>query len=196
MSSRSISKIIYSGEVLADLTADTVTADSLLAGFTAHRADGSPIVGQCTFDCDTGDASAEPGQLLSGRTAYAKGTQLAGTMPDNGAFTGVISRADEACTIPTGYHNGNGQVQLDSTACTALRGENIRQGFTILGVDGSMSGLEDVRAQSVNICPAKEEQVVIPDSVEGYNYLSQVTVSAIPYTETENSSGGITVSIG
>ena len=38
------------------------------------------------------------------------------------------------------------------------------------------------------------EQTVLPD--EGYDYLSQVTVSAIPVTETENSAGGITVTVG
>lgn len=31
-----ISKVIYGGETLIDLTADTVTADKLLVGYTAH----------------------------------------------------------------------------------------------------------------------------------------------------------------
>ena len=39
-----------------------------------------------------------------------------------------------------------------------------------------------------------EEQTVLP--YEGYDYLSQVTVAAIPVTETENSAGGITVTVG
>lgn len=35
-----------------------------------------------------------------------------------------------------------------------------------------------------------------PDTEEGYNYLSQVTVAAIPYQESENPAGGTTVTIG
>ena len=40
------------------------------------------------------------------------------------------------------------------------------------------------------------EQTVLPDTEEGYNYLSQVTVAAIPYQESENPAGGTTVTIG
>lgn len=38
-------KVIYNGETLIDLTNDTVTADSLLEGYTAHGADGQLING-------------------------------------------------------------------------------------------------------------------------------------------------------
>lgn len=38
-------KVIYDGQVLIDLTADTVTEDTLLEGYTAHKADGSIITG-------------------------------------------------------------------------------------------------------------------------------------------------------
>ena len=38
-------KVIYFGETLIDLSSDTVTADKLLEGYTAHAADGSPITG-------------------------------------------------------------------------------------------------------------------------------------------------------
>ena len=38
-------KIIYGGNTLIDLTGDTVTADKLLSGYTAHGADGEAITG-------------------------------------------------------------------------------------------------------------------------------------------------------
>ena len=41
-------KVVYDGRTLVDLTADTVDASVLLAGYTAHGKDGSAIVG--TFD--------------------------------------------------------------------------------------------------------------------------------------------------
>jgi hypothetical protein len=40
-----VSKIVYDGRALIDLTADTVTADALLSGTTAHDKAGNLIVG-------------------------------------------------------------------------------------------------------------------------------------------------------
>lgn len=40
-----VNKVIYGTTVLVDLTADTVTAATLMQGYTAHAADGSTIVG-------------------------------------------------------------------------------------------------------------------------------------------------------
>ncbi len=38
-------KIVYGTRTLIDLTSDTVTEETLLAGVTAHKADGTSIVG-------------------------------------------------------------------------------------------------------------------------------------------------------
>lgn len=67
------SKIIYGGNVLIDLTGDTVAADKLLAGITAHGKDGEEITGTCAYDAATGDATAAEGEILLGKTAYVKG---------------------------------------------------------------------------------------------------------------------------
>ena len=40
-----VSKVNYGTTTLIDLTGDTVTADKLLAGYTAHGADGEAITG-------------------------------------------------------------------------------------------------------------------------------------------------------
>ena len=56
-----------------------------------------------------------------------------------------------------------------------------------------MSGTEGANPQAKTVTPTSSQQVVLPD--EGYNYLSQVTVSAVPYTETDNSAGGLTATI-
>lgn len=50
-----------------------------------------------------------------------------------------------------------------------------------------------VESQEKTVTPAASEQEVYPD--EGYGFLSRVTVSSIPYDESENDAGGITVTI-
>lgn len=188
------SKIIFGGEVLIDLTGDTVNAEKLLAGITAHGADGEPVVGTCDFDANTQDATAGAAEILKGKTAYNKGTKVTGTMPNNGAVAGKITTAAGAYTVPQGYHDGSGKVAIDSTEQAKLVPGNIRENVTILGVKGTMSGTEGAKPQAKVVTPTKAQQVILPD--ENYNYLSQVTVNAIPYVESENSAGGTTVTIG
>lgn len=109
-----INKVIYGGRTLIDLSGDTVTADKILDGFTAHDKKGETITGTCKYDVDSSDATAAVAEILQGKTAYVRGKKL----------------------------------------------------------------------------------TVLPDTEEGYNYLSQVTVAAIPYQESENPAGGTTVTIG
>ena len=45
-----INKIIYAGNSLIDLTGDSVTPETLLAGTTAHDASGAVITGVATPD--------------------------------------------------------------------------------------------------------------------------------------------------
>ena len=177
-----------------DLTGDTVTAASLLKGITAHGKDGAPITGTCDWDAATGDATAAAAEILTGKTAYVKGKNVTGTMPNRGAVSGKISTKAGAYTVPQGYHDGSGKVTIDSTEQAKLIPTNIREGVTVLGVEGTMSGSEDMKPQSKSVTPKASAQTVLPD--EDYNCLSQVEVAAIPYTVSDNTSGGKTVTIG
>lgn len=107
-----INKVIYGGETLIDLTGDTVTADKILSGFTAHDKAGEPITGTCEFDVNSQDATAAVAEILQGKTAYVRGQKLTGTMKNNGAVTGTISAKDEEYTIPQGHHDGSGKLVL------------------------------------------------------------------------------------
>ena len=189
-----ISKVVYGGDTLIDLTADTLTPDKALKGYTFHGADGEEKTGSCTFDVDSSGATAAVAEVLAGKTFGAKGKLNTGTMPNNGAVAGTISTKAGAYTVPQGYHDGSGKVQIASTEQAKLIPANIRSGVTILGVAGTMSSSEGVKAQSKNVTPSTSEQVVLPDN--GYTHLAQVTVKSIPYTESANSAGGMTAIIG
>ncbi len=177
-----------------DLTADTVSADKLTKGITAHDKTGAPITGTNTFDADTSDATATADEILIGKTGYINGSKVTGTMPDNDAVTGIIANKDMPYTIPRGYHDGSGTVGIDPTEKAKIVANNIRSGITILGVKGTMSGAESVKVQAKTVTPKKTQQIVTPDA--SYNYLSQVTVNAIPYNVSSNPAGGNTVTIG
>lgn len=138
---------------------------------------------------DTSDANAVAASIKDDETAYVDGKKVTGTMPVNGAVNGKISTKDGSVSIPEGYTPG-GSVAIDETEKSKLTASNIRKGVTVLGVVGSMDSTEGVKPQAKTVTPTKSEQVVVPDS--GYNYLSQVTVGAIPaqYIETSDATAG------
>lgn len=187
-------KIIFGGNVLLDLTQDSVEAEKVLSGFTFHGKDGKPGVGSCTFDLDTSELTAKAAEILATKTAGVNGVVITGSMPNNGAVAGIIKTIAGEYVVPLGYHDGSGKVVIDPAEAAKLIASNIREGVTILGVTGTMTGTESVTAQSRTVTPAAAAQTVLPE--EGYNYLSQVIVEAIPYVSTPNAAGGNTVTIG
>lgn len=48
--SENYNKVVYNGQTLIDLTQDTVSENTLLAGYTAHAADGKRITGTAKVD--------------------------------------------------------------------------------------------------------------------------------------------------
>lgn len=190
-----INKVVIGGEAKLDLTGDTVTPATLAKGATAHDKSGAPITGTSTKDVDSSGVTAQPAEVLNGKTYAAQGEVKTGTMPNQGAKTLNIT-SKTAVTIPQGYHDGSGKAQIDSTEAAKIIANNIRQGITILGVAGSMSGTEGAKAQAKTATPSFSEQVIAPDTSSGFNYLSQVTVKAIPVTYVDNEQGGQTVTVG
>lgn len=189
-----VNKVIYGGNTLIDLTADTITKDKLLSGYTAHGKDGEVLTGECDFDINSQPATAVVAEVLVGKKFAARGTMMTGTMPNNGSVSHGIEEKTEQYTVPQGYHDGSGKIGIDSEEQAKIIPSNIRDGVTILGVVGTMSSTEGANPQQKTVTPTTAVQTILPD--EGYNFLSQVTVNPIPYVESDNSAGGKTVTIG
>lgn len=186
-----VNKVVYGGQTLIDLTADTITAGDLAAGVTAHDKSGASITGTDTRDSDTSKDTAAVAEILAGKTAHARGAQLVGTMKNNGG-TGVTITSKDGTTIPQGYYDGSGKAMIDAASATALVAGNVKQGVSILGVTGTYAG-EATKLQTKNVTPSTTSQTITADT--GYDALSSVSVAAIPYTETDNSAGGKTATI-
>lgn len=188
-----INKLVVGNEVKFDLTGDTVAPNTLLTGTTAHDKTGAQITGTCSYDSDTSDATVAVAEILKDKTAYARGAKIVGTMPNNGAKNYTISNLNDQ-TIAMGFYDGSGKISFDSTEKAKIIPANIKNGVSILGVQGTMTGLESITVQSKTVTPTFTAQTILPD--EGYDYLSQVVVSAIPVSESENTAGGLTLTIG
>ena len=191
--SKYVNKLVVGNEVKFDLTGDTVAPNTLLTGTTAHDKSGAQITGTCTYDSDTSDATVAVAEILKDKTAYARGAKIVGTMPNNGAKNYTISDLNDQ-TISLGFYDGSGKISIDSAEKAKIIPANIKNGVSILGVQGTMTGQEDLQVQSKTVAPTFAAQTILPD--EGYDYLSQVVVSAIPMTESENTAGGLTLTIG
>ena len=181
------------GTVLIDLTTDTAERADVLSGKYFHLKSGERTTGTCTYDSNTTDANAVASEILSGRTAYVNKNKITGSMPNNGAVSGTITTKSQTYTIPAGYHSGLGGVSISSTEQAKIIGANIKAGIEILGELGTYSG-EAVDVTSVNVTPYLTSQTVLPPS--GYDYISQVNVSAIAISESDNAAGGKTVTLG
>mgnify|MGYP004462417105 CR=1 FL=1 len=195
MPEKYINKLVVGEDVKFDLTQDDITADKLAKGIKAHDKSGAPIVGTSTYDADTSDATATAAEILSTKTAYKAGSKITGTMPNQGAKTLNITDKGAAVAIPMGFHDGGGKAQIDPVEAVKIIPENLRAGITVLGVTGNMSGTEGANPQAKTVVPTFEAQEITPDSPT-YNYLSSVTVAAIPISQTDNDAGGQTLKIG
>ena len=188
-----INKVIYGGNTLIDISDTTAAAADVASGKYFYTNAGVKTQGSSTKDSDTTDANAAASEILYGRTAYVNKNKIVGEMVNNGAVSGTISTKAGAYTVPVGYHDGSGTVSIASSEQAKIIAGNIKNGVTILGVEGTYSGASVNVESNKNATPSASQQVITPSS--GYDYLAQVTVAAIPYVESSNTYG-TTVTIG
>lgn len=191
-------KVVYGGQTLIDLTDATLgqsDGNQILSGQTAYGKDGEKITGTCTYNADTSDADVSASEVLSGKTFYGSaGTKQTGTMPNNGAVSGEIDDLSDPYTIPAGYHDGSGTVEISSIEQAKIIPSNILEGVTILGVTGTVEPSSDVHIEpSKTVTPYTTQQTITP--AQGFDAMAEVVVSAIYYNEVANQYG-TTVEIG
>ena len=192
---KEVNKVIYGGQTLIDLTGDTVAQDQVLSGVTFHDKSGATLVGTCDYDSNTTDATASAGEILLSKTAYINKVKVTGTMANNGSQVNTITTKAQSVTIKNGFHDGSGKVSIDTAEQAKIIASNILEGVTILGVTGTLEPASDIKIEpSKTVTPYTTAQTILPST--GYDVMSQIEVSAIAYSEVENTAGGLTVTIG
>ena len=131
-----VNKVVYGTTVLVDLTADTVTAGSMLSGVVAHDASGASVTGSisskaaATYNTSSSNQTIAAGQYLSGAQtirAVTTANITAANIKHNVAVT--VGDAGSATRIKnvTGTFTSSSTVSSGQTAAAAAQ---IRSGYS------------------------------------------------------------------
>jgi hypothetical protein len=131
-----------------------------------------------------GSGTAQPADVLSGKTFTNDQGERTGTMPDRGAV--VITPSTTNQVIAAGYHNGSGYVKGDAN----LVAENIRSGVSIFGVTGTVVPYKEAEGsvQVLNTNPITVTGLAFTPKVVFIRYIHEPSCFVCAYTAAVGSS--------
>lgn len=173
-----INKVEFAGDVLIDLTNDTTTAETTLAGYTGHSADGEPFSGNVDLS-------------VYATTAYVDGQVDVLESSISGLSQTVNTQGESITSLQS-------QVSSNDTDIANLQGTTSTQGQSISALQSDVDTLnQNVTTQGQNISTLQSNISTINSELSGKakRYIYNATLSttwsgsAAPYTQTINISG-------
>lgn len=116
-----VSKVEFGDEVLLDLTADTVSASTLVAGVTAHNAAGELISGELALPLVAANGGTGRNELTAGSYLVGNGTGEVMLKTPEEVLTDIGALKAGTKYMYAKYNEGDGKTYVYSDeACTTL----------------------------------------------------------------------------
>ena len=195
---KKISKVIFGNDTVIDLTSDTVAADKLLLGYTAHDASGAVITGTAEPGDDTSDADALASDIQSGKTAYVNGIKLTGTNTNNCDTTGD-SVTSNMMILGVTAHDGNGNAVIGSIQVGASSMREITTKDQVVAISpayySSPVPVSISSAEQAKIIPSNIRQGVTILGIPGSYYGGGNVANGINFLTVDGSGYPLTVEL-
>lgn len=177
MADKNVNQVIVNGETILDLTNDTVTANDLAEGVTAHDSSGALVNGN-----------------LSEIEVFQNSPTITFKSQPPFTFFRCYPTVNKDCII---RKTSKPNVLLDggafgnATAADVIKGKTFtsENGLKVSGTYEPLSTEPTLQAKSVT--PTATQQAVTPDS--GYDGLSQVTIAGDANLTSKNIKEGVSI---
>ena len=189
-----ISKVIFNGTTLMDVTGNTVTSSTLVSPETATKADGTEITGSlvaktqsdlsasgATVTVPAGVYSTQATKsVASGSASPASTISGTGATVSSSSTTITLSKTvSNTPSVSAGYvasgTSGNSSVSLSATDSN-FTAENIRNNVVLFGKTGSYEGSGgNIQGSKSYTVSASGNQTISPDT--GYDAMGEVVLT-------------------
>lgn len=176
-----VAKVNYNDETLIDLTADTVTEDTLLSGTTAHDATGKVINGQYTKPkiklsqmveiTENGSHTIQPDEGYAGMGTVTANVNVPATPKTASGSTSVsLTKGSNTFTL--------GTVSFTPIACGWYFNASECRGMATKDTNGTSHGIGVNTGRTTSITPATPSVSVNGNTITGSFYASNAARNA------------------